>query len=91
MGATSKPRYRIPVVLVDAEVSLDEFDENDIVEYLRHHGYTVIGGSSTTNSVDEQITATELDHIFTLSVCGQKDEARSEALNMIGRVIGRPI
>lgn len=52
----------------------------------------LIGGSST-GSVDfeDHIAGVELDHIFTLALCGQRPQAQAEALQLISRVVGRPI
>ena len=88
MSATSKPRYRVPVKIVDAEVALDEFDDEDIIEYLRHQGY-IVSGKPTADGIE--FLHEELNHIFTLAVCGQQSEARSEALEMVSKAIGRPL
>jgi len=87
-----KPRYRVPTHTESLTVSLDDFDDDEIVEYLRHRGFSVIGGSSTGSvDLDDHITGTELDHIFTLALCGQRTQAQAEALQLISRVVGRPI
>jgi hypothetical protein len=87
-----KPPYRAPTHTEYVTVSLDDFDDDEIVEYLRHRGFSVHGtavGSSPFD--DEHISGTELDHIFTLALCGQRQQAQSEALQLISRVVGRPI
>jgi hypothetical protein len=94
MTATSKPRYRTPSVSADVDVSLDEFDTDDIVEYLRHHGYTVTGNAVADGPVPEatdQIDTADLEHIYTLAVCGQLEFAKQEALQVVGKAIGRPL
>jgi hypothetical protein len=94
MTATSKPRYRVPSVSVDAEVDLDEFEIEDIVEYLRHHGYTINGNAVAAGPVPEatdQIDTADLEHIYTLAVCGQIEFAKQEALQVVGKAIGRPL
>ena len=94
MSATSKPRYRTPSVSADVDVSLDEFDTDDIVEYLRHNGYTVTGNAVAQDAVPEaanQIDTADLDHIYTLAVCGQLTFAQQEALAVVGKAIGRPL
>jgi hypothetical protein len=94
MSATSKPRYRTPSVSADVDVSLDEFDTDDIVEYLRHNGYTVTGNAVAQDAVPEaanQIDTADLDHIYTLAVCGQLTFAQQEALAVVGKDIGRPL
>ena len=87
-----KPKYHAPTHTEYVTISLDDFDDDDIVEYLRHRGFSVHGtavGSSPFE--DENITGTELDHIFTLALCGQRTQAQYEALQLISRVVGRPI
>jgi hypothetical protein len=94
MSATSKPRYRTPSVSADVDVSLDEFDTDDIVEYLRHNGYTVTGNAVAQDVVPEatnQIDTADLDHIYTLAVAGQLQVAQQEALQIVGKAIGRPL
>jgi hypothetical protein len=91
VSATSKPRYRVPVKIVDAEVALDEFDDEDIIEYLRHQGYIVSGKPCKYTTDGSEFLPEDLNHIFTLAVCGQQNEARSEALEMVSKAIGRPL
>lgn len=90
---TKKPRYRVPVHYVDVEVSLDDFDDEQIVEYLRHRGYSVIGNGSSSDNIDldASITGNELDHIYTLSLCGQRQAAIDEGLQLLSRAIGRQL
>lgn len=42
----AKPRYRTPSASCYVNVSLDEFDNSDIVAYLKHEGYQVNGENS---------------------------------------------
>lgn len=94
MSATSKPRYRTPSISVDVDVDLDEFEIEDIVEYLRHQGYTVNGNAVTAEAAvdgDNHIDTADLDHIYTLAVAGQLDVAKQEALQVVGKAIGRPL
>lgn len=86
------PRYRVPTHTESLTVSLDDFDDDEIVEYLRHRGYSVMGGPSTGSlDFEDHIASVELDHIFTLALCGQRTQAQAEALQLISRVVGRPI
>ena len=93
MPAESKPRYRTPFVTVDAEVSLSEFSMEEIVGYLRNHGYTVTGGKSThfEDGPGEEIMPYDLDYVYTLAVAGQSDAAKHEALRLVGNAIWRPL
>ena len=87
-----KPRYRVPEHTEEITISLDDFDDDEIVEYLRHRGYSVAGGPSTGSlDFEDHIAGVELDHIFTLALCGQRSQAQAEALQLISRVVGRPI
>lgn len=94
MSATSKPRYRTPSISVDVDVDLDEFDIDEIIEYLRNEGYSVNGKATTEAAVvdgDNHINTADLDHIYTLAVAGQLDVAKQEALQIVGKAIGRPL
>jgi hypothetical protein len=92
MSAERKPRYRTPSICADVDVSLSEFSMNEIVEYLRHHGYTVSGGDAVVEPHEEGfINTDDLNHIFSLSVAGQFDSARQEALRLVSNAIGRPL
>lgn len=91
----SKPRYRTPSFSVEVDVFLDQFGFDQIVAYLRHHGYQVAGEGVGLIGVDEVtadgllITPKDLSHIETLAVCGQKQPARDLALGIISDALGR--
>jgi hypothetical protein len=95
----TKPAGRIPTCRVtveaDATVSLDEFEDSEIAEYLRQRGYFVSGSRTIFNDQEGDspniLDPDELDHIETLLVCGQMDAAKSEALALIGSAIGRTL
>jgi hypothetical protein len=93
MSAESKPRYRTPTTSVYVDVSLDEFELEDIADYLRHSGYKVSATGAThnpdTGMTDNVLDPDDLDHIYTLAVCGQREAAQQEALILIGKAIGR--
>jgi hypothetical protein len=95
MTASNKPRYRTPSILVDVDVDLDQFDDDDIIEYLRNQGYTVSGGDAVSRGpvaeANNQIDTADLDHIYTLAVAGQLSVAQQEALQVVGKAIGRPL
>lgn len=76
-------RTRGASISVDVDVHLDEFDIDDIVEYLRDNGYQV--------SKDAAPPEGDLEHIYTLAVAGQMDAAREEALKLVSNAIGRPL
>jgi len=88
-------RYRVPVATVDAEVSLDEFDDGEIADYLRQRGYYVSSTSGAPHDQDPDpenvLNPDDLNHIETLALCGQIDAARYEALSLVSNAIGRPL
>ena len=92
---TTKLRYRVPRVTVDADVSLDEFSDSEIADYLRHLGYYVSSGSAAPHDQDGDpenvLDPNELEHIAHLHLCGQADAARFEALALVGNAIGRTL
>ncbi len=91
-AAIEKPRYRVPRHTEYVEVSLDNFDNSAIAEYLRHEGYAVSGESTQGGDGDTGalvILEEELDRICTLLLCGQRDAAREFAFGLISDEIGR--
>ena len=82
-------------------VDFDEFDDDELADHLRSNGYTVTAPRRRTSSVDApgiptfaafgEIDTSELGHIDTLAICGQRDEAREVALRIVGEAIGRPL
>jgi hypothetical protein len=95
MNGSSKPRYRTPSISVDVDVDLDQFDIDDIIEYLRSQGYTINGVTAVTAQAvpeaNNQIDTADLDHIYTLAAAGLTDAAQQEALQIVGKAIGRPL
>lgn len=92
----TKPRYRTPRASCYVNVSLDEFDNSDLVAYLKNEGYQVNGKSEAQGcesaKVDGMyISPDDLSHIDTLAVCGQLEQARKMALDIVGEAIGRPL
>lgn len=69
---------------VDVNVDLDDFDTDDLIEELESRGYVV----SKSAGVD---TLGDLDHVEHLVICGQASAARSEALELVGKAIGRAL
>ena len=72
----------MPYVSVD--IDLDEFDEDDLVQELESRGYRV----SKTNGTE---ALGDLEHVKHLVLCGLIADARNEALELVGKAIGRPI
>jgi hypothetical protein len=94
--AQNAPRFRTPTVSVDVDVSLDEFGNAEIANYLRSRGYQVTGepNSALVGGYADPFNVFDVDalnHIETLSVCGQRAHAVFEALRLVGNAIGRPL
>lgn len=69
---------------VSVHMDLDEFDEDELVEELESRGYRV----SKTNGTE---ALDDLEHVERLALCGLIADARNEALELVGKAIGRPI
>lgn len=85
--ATTKPRYRVPSVNVDVDVMLDEFDIDDIRNYLAN----VDGRGQATGPGAVLIDGEDVGRIATIALCGQKEAARELVLQIVGDAIGRPL
>ena len=69
---------------VSACIDLDEFDEDDLVQELESRGYRV-------SKAHEPATLGDLEHVEHLALCGLIADAQNEALELVGKAIGRPI
>ena len=69
---------------VSVHIDLDEFDDDELVEELEIRGYRV-------SKAHEPATLGDLEHVEHLALCGLIDDARNEALELVGKEIGRPI
>lgn len=78
----------MPYITVD--IDLDEIDDDDMVNHLRRNGYTVIDSNENFQSCEE-IVGADLARIEHLSVCGQVEQARIEALAIVSKAIGRTL
>jgi len=96
----STTRYRTPEISRYVEVSLDDFGDDEIAEYLRHRGYAVAGsgkpaedeaGGPVPGEGPVLIDEDDLSRIDTLAVCGQLDSARDHVLTIVERHIGRSL
>ena len=91
---TEQSDYRVPAVWTDpddVETSLDEFSTESIIDYLRH-----LRDADSTFTVSDSglplfIDPDDMGHIFTLSVCGQQEQVRALALEVMGEAIGRTL
>lgn len=91
---SDKPKaYRTPIHYATAVVSLDEFGDTDIANYLRQRGYYVSATSEARHDQDGDpenvLNPADLDHVEHLALCGQINAAREEALALVGNAIGR--
>ena len=69
---------------VSANIDIDDFDEDDLVQELESRGYRV----SKTNGTE---ALDDLEYVEHLALCGLIADARNEALELVGKAIGRPI
>lgn len=85
---TTATRYRVPSISEYVDVSLDQFDVDEIREYLAH-----VDGQAGAGPTGEALTIcrSDLAHIETLALCGQKQAARDEVLQIVSRHIGRQL
>ena len=69
---------------VSVHIDLDEFDDDELVKELETRGYSV-------SKAQEPAALGDLEHIKHLALCGLIADARNEALELVGKAIGRPI
>lgn len=91
--------YRVPRITpepIELEaVTLDDFDLEDIREYLHRQDNHVPDSAPSYDqgrtNASCVITPEELCRIETLALCGQTDHARAELLRIVSDHIGRPL
>lgn len=90
-----KPPYYAPTVRETFTVSLEDFSDEDIGEYMRHQGYTVLGLAEKPGHTgpDESLTLSEeeLNRLWTLALCGQQQAACDWLCERVGEHIGRSL
>jgi len=60
---------------VEVEISLDDFTDDELLDEMEERG------------LEETGTFDSIEHLI---VCGQIEEAKSEALLIVEKIIGRP-
>lgn len=89
-ATTTKKRIRIPSVCID--VRLDEFDVEEIRQYLRDKGQDAVEiEDSNCDDNHNRIEDEDLSRIEMLATCGQTQQARELALEIVGEFIGRTL
>lgn len=68
---------------IDTGDILGECEDDELKAELESRGYVVIGNGHSLSEMDG------LERIRHLSLCGLKDAARTEALQLVGQAIGR--
>lgn len=89
---TQRRRRYVLSISVDTDVSLDEFDTEDIRRYL--HELDGENGEEATEQAETDgcyIDATTCGQINTLALCGQKGEAIKLVMQIVSNAIGREI
>ena len=84
------PHYFTPTVSTECEVSISQFSRSQIEGYLAHldkNPRRAIQGYEDGLHID----GADLARIATLSLCGQRDEARQHLLRLVGDQIGRAL
>jgi hypothetical protein len=89
-------RYRVPTVSRYVDISLSDFDLDEIREYLRRMDRGEMDkpeGSISPAGFGEPllIESDDLDRIATLALCGQKQHAQQYVLGLVSEHIGRDI
>lgn len=79
----NKRKYRAPVHYAEVEVSLSDFNDDDILEYVRVNGLSDEFGAGSDSE--------EIARIDTLLLCGQRDAAREAVERMLSRTLGRTV
>lgn len=74
----------MPYIHVSVSDVIDELDSEDLIEELVRRGY-----SEPSKNIAAGLDG--LDRIAHLAACGLVNDARTEALQMVGEAIGRPI
>ena len=73
----------MPFITVD--VDLDEFSDNELKRELESRGFTVIEDGESTPMPDN------LSRVQHLADCGLIADARTEALTLVSKAIGRSL
>ena len=96
---TTKTKTKKPIsvpcayISLSGSISLREFDESEIIAYLRSKGHDIDGISDPNDSNDNDLTiySADLNRIETLALCGQKQSAHQLIFELVSKAIGRDI
>lgn len=78
---------RVAKVYPEVEpVTLDDFDIDDVREYLRLHD-----GGAPRSRDDFHVPREDMNRIATLLLCGQRTHAIAEIHQLVGEYLGRTI
>lgn len=96
MTTAQKTRFRAPTVERYVDVSLDDFSDEEITEYLRHRGYSVDGKpddavASADGIQPLTLSVAELNGMNTLALCGQQESARDWLIELVSKHISRQL
>lgn len=100
MTTAQKTRFRAPTVERYVDVSLDDFLDEQIIEYLRHRGYSVDGKPDDAEVLEVAsadgiqpltLSVAELNGMNTLALCGQQESARDWLIELVSKHISRQL
>ena len=69
--------------------SLEDYDIRDVAEYLRDWGYVVTAPADAGDGL--WVSQEQLADIEHLLVCGQREAARNDLFDLLGKTLGRSI
>jgi hypothetical protein len=67
--------------------SLEDYDIDDVVEYLRDWGYVVTNPHDVGDGL--WVSPEQLNDIERLLVCGQKESAQNDLFDLVGKTLNR--
>ena len=84
----TKQRYRSPSRSAEAEISLDEFDTEELEREL-HHRAGSYRSAPLTDDGGIYLDAEVLSTVTTLLICGQRESAREMVADQLFEALGR--
>lgn len=91
MSLATARKYRSPTRSAYVDVSLEEFDTQELIAELKHRGSGDDLAADFGSSVDDGyfIDPEMLSRVSTLVLCGQRDSAAQELCRALEPIVGR--